>query len=63
MRKGMVIIDMPEICQHKRGNPEHGCCFGGATCRITHEDVSQHVRDGTKPEWCPVREIKTQEEK
>ena len=48
---------MPETCQHKRGNPEHGCCFGGATCRITHEDVTPHVRDGTKPEWCPVKEI------
>lgn len=57
MKKGMVIVDMPETCQHKQGNPEHGCDFGGATCRITHEDVSQYVRDGTKPEWCPVKEI------
>lgn len=46
MRKGMVVIDMPETCQHKRGNPEHGCCFGGAVCQITHEGVTLHVRDG-----------------
>lgn len=57
MAKGYIVVDMPENCRHIRGD-EHGCPFGGMICTIDPlniKDVMQHVKDGTKPNWCPIR--------
>lgn len=59
MAKGYIVVDMPGNCRHIRGD-EHGCPFGGMTCNIDPlniRDVMQHLKDGTKPDWCPIKEI------
>ena len=58
MRKGIIVVDkIPQTCQHIRGNKEEGCPFGGMVCQITQNDVYPHVRDGSKPDWCPIHVI------
>lgn len=55
MSKGIIVVDkIPQTCQHIRGNKEEGCPFGGMVCQITQNDVYPHVRDGSKPDWCPI---------
>ena len=61
MSKGIIVVDkIPQTCQHIRGNKEEGCPFGGMVCQITQNDVYPHVRDGSKPDWCPIRPIPVQ---
>lgn len=60
MDKGIIVVDkIPQTCQHIRGNMEYGCIFGGMVCQITQNDVYHHVIDGSKPDWCPIKEIPT----
>lgn len=63
MQKGIIVVDkIPQTCQHIRGNKEEGCPFGGMVCQITQNDVYPHVRDGSKPEWCPIRPMPEKKE-
>lgn len=58
MSNGIIVVDkIPLTCQHIRGNKEEGCPFGGMVCQITQNDVYVHVRDGSKPDWCPIRPV------
>lgn len=58
MSKGIIVVNkIPQTCQHIRGNEEHGCPFGGMVCQITQDDVYHHVRDGSKPDRCPIKPI------
>ena len=53
--KGIIVLDeVPKTCQHIRGNEEDGCPFGGMVCQICNTDVMEHVKNGTKPDWCPI---------
>lgn len=57
MAKGYLIIDMPKTCRHIKWGKD-GCPFGGAECRVNpldSKDVMEHIANGTKPEWCPIR--------
>lgn len=61
MSKAILIVDMPERCDE--------CCFcrGLNTCKIqkylnrdrvfTTFTVDKQIIDGSKPRWCPLREI------
>ena len=63
MSKGIIVVDkIPQTCQHIRGNKEEGCPFGGMVCQITQNDVYTHVRDGSKPDWCPIRPMPEKKE-
>lgn len=56
--KGIIVLDkIPQTCQHIRGNEEDGCPFGGMSCQICDTDVMKHTIHGTKPDWCPIKEI------
>ena len=56
MAKGIIVVDkVPHTCQHIRGNKEDGCPFGGMVCQICNTDVMKHVKNGTKPDWCPIK--------
>lgn len=58
MAKGIIVLDkIPWTCQHIRGNKEEGCPFGGMFCQICDMDVMEHVIKGTKPDWCPIKEL------
>ena len=58
MVKGIIVLDkIPRTCQHIRGNKEEGCPFGGMFCQICDTDVMEHVIKGTKPDWCPIKEM------
>ena len=58
MAKGIIVLDkVPQTCQHVRGNKEDGCPFGGMVCQICDKDVMGHTVHGTKPNWCPIRPI------
>lgn len=58
MAKGIIVLDkIPRTCQHIRGNKEEGCPFGGMVCQICDTDVMEHVVRGTKPDWCPIKQI------
>lgn len=58
MAKGIIVLDkIPQTCQHIRGNKEDGCLYGGMVCQISNEDVMEHVKNGTKPDWCPIRPL------
>ena len=57
MTKGYIVLDMPKSCRHIKGGKD-GCPFGGTECRVdplNPQDVMEHVTNGTKPEWCPIR--------
>lgn len=55
MSKGIIVVEkIPENCRNIRGD-ENGCLYGGMVCQITQSDVMQHVKDGTKPDWCPIK--------
>lgn len=59
MAKGYIIVDVPESCKSIRGN-KSGCPFGGMVCNIdplNPKDVLQYTYDGTKPDWCPIKEM------
>lgn len=56
MAKGIIVLDVPESCRNIRGD-ENGCLFGGMVCQIKQKDVMNHVVKGTKPDWCPIKEI------
>lgn len=56
MGKGIIIVDIPKSCRNIHGD-KNGCTFGGMVCQIKHEDVMKHVENGTKPSWCPIREM------
>lgn len=56
--KGIIVLDeIPQTCQHIRGNKEGGCPFGGMVCQICDKDVMEHVKNGTKPDWCPIKQM------
>ena len=58
MAKGIIVLDkIPQTCQHIRGNKEGGCPFGGMVCQICDKDVMEHVKNGTKPDWCPIKQM------
>lgn len=58
MAKGIIFLDkIPRTCQHIRGNKEEGCPFGGMFCQICDRDVMEHVIKGTKPDWCPIKPV------
>lgn len=54
MAKGIIVVDIPESCRNIRGD-KNGCLFGGMVCQIEQEDVMKHVKNGTKPSWCPIK--------
>ncbi len=62
MGKAVLVIDIPETCQHIGGNKEHGCPFAGMYCLIKIEDTMEHVKNGTKPDWCPLKPLPEQKE-
>lgn len=54
MSKGIIVVDKaPENCRNIRGD-KNGCPYGGMVCQISQEDVIEHVKNGTKPDWCPI---------
>lgn len=56
--KGIIVLDeIPQTCQHIRGNNEDGCPFGGMVCQICDKDVMEHTVHGTKPDWCPIKSM------
>ena len=57
MAKGIIVVDMPETCRHIRGEKEKGCPFGGMVCQVTQRDVMEYLVKGSKPDWCPIKEI------
>ena len=58
MAKGIIVLnEVPKTCQHIRGNEEDGCPFGGMVCQICDTDVMEHVKNGTKPDWCPIKNM------
>lgn len=58
MSKGMIVVDkIPENCRNIRGDKEKGCPFGGMECQVKQKDVMEHVKEGTKPDWCPINSI------
>lgn len=58
MAKGIIVLnEVPKTCQHIRGNEEDGCPFGGMVCQICDTDVMKHVKNGTKPDWCPIKNM------
>ena len=58
MAKGIIVVDkVPQTCQHIRDNKEDGCPYGGMVCQISNEDVMEHVKNGTKPDWCPIKQM------
>ena len=57
MAKGIIVVDsIAENCRNIRGD-ENGCHYGGMVCQISKGDVMEHVKNGTKPDWCPIKEI------
>lgn len=56
MSKGYILVDVPENCRCIRGD-EKGCQFGGMVCLVSRRDVMKHISEGTKPDWCPIREL------
>lgn len=58
MAKGIIVVDMPETCRHIRGEKEKGCPFGGLVCQVNQRDVMGYLVKGSKPDWCPIKEIK-----
>lgn len=58
MARGFIVVDkIPGNCRHIRGDAENGCPYGGMVCQITGEDVMHYLNDGTKPDWCPVKQM------
>lgn len=56
--KGLIIVDkIPNNCRNISGEEDIGCPFGGMVCQITQKDVMSHVVYGTKPDWCPIKEM------
>ena len=56
MAKGIIVLDkIPKNCR-MIFTDENGCPCGGMVCRVTYNDVMEHVKNGTKPEWCPIKE-------
>lgn len=53
MERGIIVVDIPESCKNIRGD-KNGCPYGGMVCQINQEDVMQHVKFGSKPDWCPI---------
>ena len=59
MAKGIIVLDkIPKNCR-MIFTDENGCPCGGMVCRVTYNDVMEHVKNGTKPEWCPIKETGT----
>lgn len=59
MAKGYLVIDLPKNCRNIKGDKD-GCPFGGMVCRVdplNTRDVMEHVTNGTKPEWCPIKAL------
>lgn len=56
MAKGIIVVDVPESCRNIRGDA-NGCPFGGMVCQVKQKDVMNHVVKGTKPDWCPIKEM------
>lgn len=56
MSKGYILVDVPENCRCIRGD-EKWCQFGGMVCLVSGRDVMKHISAGTKPDWCPIREL------
>lgn len=56
MAKGIIVVDLPKSCRNIRGD-ENGCPFGGMVCQVKQKDVMNHVVKGTKPDWCPIKEM------
>lgn len=55
MSKGIIVVDKMSVnCRNIRGD-KNGCPFGGMVCQINKEDVMEHVKNGTKPNWCPIK--------
>lgn len=55
MAKGIIVVDeIPGNCRNIRGD-KNGCPYGGMFCQIKIEDVMEHVKSGTKPDWCPIK--------
>lgn len=61
MAKGIIVVDIPESCRNIRGD-ENGCPFGGMVCQICDKDVMKHTVHGTKPDWCPIKEMPEKKE-
>lgn len=58
MKEGIIVVDkIPKNCRNIKGDKYVGCPFGGMVCQITQKDVMSHVVKGTKPEWCPIKQI------
>ena len=57
MTKGIIVLnEIPGNCRNIRGD-ENGCPYGGMVCKISKEDVMEHVKNGTKPDSCPIKPI------
>ena len=55
--KGIIVLDkIPENCR-MIFTDRNGCPCGGMACGITYDDVMEHVKNGTKPDWCPIKQM------
>lgn len=63
MKKAVLVIDMPENCKecHLKYDFEsrYICTNPKGKYRI---DVTQYVKNETKPDWCPLKEIPEKKE-
>lgn len=54
MAKGFILVDVPEKCLD--------CCCSESDnknlyCKLNKKDNEDYVLRGTKPDWCPIREL------
>lgn len=58
MAKGIIVVDkVPENCRNIMGEKEKDCPYGGMECKIAKKDAMEHVKRGTKPDWCPIKPV------
>lgn len=62
MNKGIVVIDIPHNCfKCKLKRRPYGMSFPeDMICGITEQSIHQYKPNninGTKPEWCPIKDV------
>ena len=66
-KKGMIVIDMPttcfecELCHESPYNNRYKIC-GDNFCGIEDVVVNEYCELRSKPDWCPLVEIKYSDE-
>ena len=66
-RKGVIVVDMPKscyecmLCHEKPFDCRYVYC-GDKFCGVENEEVNEFYNKNSKPDWCPLIEIRHSDE-